>query len=243
MSVDLEASLYAPITLEVETDPDKNFTGQTIKKALLYTFGRGFDTSRLSIDPDKFDVEDIDDILNSITEMKVDGEVIPQEEYESKIYDRFAYVEKLKYETTVEVTCRLPVCVDFWVNAEDDMTISECIGSIIEDHTSSCEYQPIIEDIYKIAVTENDVEEELPITPETLALKSLECDNCWDYATAKSIKHYGKLYCPDCFNQFPCNECDGEFKLSNMIKFEDEHYCKDCDAKLKAEEDSETEAV
>lgn len=242
MSIDLEANLYAPIQLEVETDPDKDFTGQTIKKALLYTFGRGFYTNHISIDPHKFDVEDIDDILNSIMEMKVDGEVIPKEAYESKIYDRFAYVEKLNYETTVEVTCRLPVCVDFWMNAEDDMTMLESIGSRIEELTPSCDYQPKIEDIYKIVVTE-DGEEELPITPETLALKSLECDNCWDYATAKSIKHDGKTICPDCFDKFPCCDCDGEFKLSNMIKCEDEYYCKDCDAKLKAEEESETEAV
>jgi len=59
MSIDLEANLYAPIQLEVETDPDKDFTGQTIKKALLYTFGRGFYTNHISIDPHKFDVEDM----------------------------------------------------------------------------------------------------------------------------------------------------------------------------------------
>lgn len=238
MSVDLEANLYATITLQVETDPNKDFTGQTIREALLHTFGQGFDTNHISIDSDKFDVENIDDILNSITEMKVDGEVIPKEAHESKIYDRFAYVEKLKYETTVEVTCRLPMCVDFWVNAEDNMTLLECIVYRIDDFFPSCGCEIKIEDIYKITVTD-DVEEDLPITPETLALKSLECDNCWDYATTKSVKHYGKTICPECYDKslFPCYECDGEFKLKDMIKCEDEYYCKDCDAKLKAEEE------
>ena len=238
MSIDLEAKLYAPITFELETDPDKDFTGQTIKKALLYTLGQGFDTNYVSVDSDKFDVEDIVNILNSITEMKVDGEVIPKEEYESKLYHRFAYVERLNYETTVEVTCNLPLCVEFWVNAEDNMTILECIGNQIDRCTTHCDYQPKIEDIYNITV-KDDNEEELPITAETLALKSLECDSCWDYATTKSVQHYGKTICPECYDKslFKCYECDGEFKLSNMIQFDDDYYCKKCDEKLKAEEE------
>lgn len=241
MSVDIEVSLYAPITFEVETDPDKDFTGQKIGSAILHTLQNGFDTNRISIDPDKFDVEDIDEIVNSLVEMKVDGEVVPQEEYESKLHDRFAYVEKLKYETTVEITCRLPVILDTWINPEDDNTLLECIGDCLDDYTLCCDYQPKIEDIYKIEVQDK----ELPITPETLAIKSLDCDNCWDFAGTDYIEHDGKVYCQDCFNKFPCEECDGEFKLSNMIKCEDEHYCKQCDAKLKEdeEEESETEAV